>query len=74
MLTPMPTDREIQNWLYERFHFWPEPAWIAHCKLLCGLTVKHVRSYQQSRFNPCPLDRQDAVIKALRHFKLIPEP
>ena len=68
-----PTDREIQNWVRQEFGFWPESAWIAHCKLLCGLNVENVRAYQQSRVNPCPLDKQFALTSALRHFKLVPK-
>ena len=68
------TDREIQNWVYEQFRFWPEFVWIAHCKVLCGLTVGDVRTHQQARFKFCPLDRQDAIIKAFRHFKMISHP
>jgi hypothetical protein len=34
--------------------------------------VEDVRTYQQSRFSPCPLERQDAIFKAFRHFGLLP--
>jgi len=72
METQMPSDEQIQNWVHDRHGFVPEPAWIAHCKQLCGLTVANVRVYQHSRFNPCPAARQAAIIEAFRHFGLLP--
>ena len=60
-----PTDREIQHWVQERHGFFPTSAWIAHCRRLCGLTVENLSAYQQSRFEPCPLERQDAIIQLL---------
>ena len=67
------TDREIQKWVEERHGFIPTSAWIAHCKRLCGLAVEDASAYQQSKFSPCPLERQDAIIKAFRHFGMLPE-
>lgn len=68
-----PTDQEIQKWVEDRYGFVPESAWIAHCKRLCGLPVEDFRAYQQSRFSPCPLERQDAIMKAFRHFGVLPD-
>jgi hypothetical protein len=66
------TDQEIRKWVHRHFGFWPEAAWIAHCKRLSSLPVEDVRLYQQSQFVPCPLEKQSAVIKALRHFGMLP--
>jgi hypothetical protein len=68
------TDREIQNWVYAQSRFWPEPVWIAHCKIVCGLAAGDVRTHQQARFTPCPVDKRDAIIEAFRHFKMISDP
>ena len=66
-----PTDREIQHWVRQQFAFLPKLAWIAHCKILCSLPGADARAYQLARFDPSPLERQDAIIKAFRHFKMI---
>jgi hypothetical protein len=71
---PRTTDQEIQKWVHEEFRFWPQPVWIEHCKILCGLPAGDVRNHQLARFNPCPLDKQDAIVKSFRHFKMISEP
>jgi hypothetical protein len=65
-------DEQIQHWVRDRYHFVPQPGWIAHCKRLCALPVEDVRAYQQSRFDPCPLEHQDGILKAFRHFGLLP--
>jgi hypothetical protein len=65
-------DEQIQRWVRDRYHFVPQPAWIAHCKRLCGLPVENMRAYQQSRLSPCPLEHQAAILKAFRHFGLLP--
>ncbi len=65
------TAREIQDWVRQEFGFIPKQSWIAHCKILCGLSVADARTHQLARFDPCPLERQDAIIKAFRHFKMI---
>jgi hypothetical protein len=67
------TDREIQEWVQQRHGFFPTSVWIAHCRRLCGLAVENLSAYQQSRFEPCPLERQEAIIKAFRHFGMLPE-
>jgi hypothetical protein len=64
------TDLAIRKWVRDRFGFHPEASWIAHFKRLCGLQLDDVRAYQ-SRVNPCPLERQPAIMKAFRHFGLI---
>jgi len=68
------TDLEIQRWAQQHFGFYAEAAWIAHCKRLCSLPAADIRTYQQSQFNPCPLVKQAAVIKAFRYFGMIPTP
>jgi hypothetical protein len=67
-----PADEQIQHWVSDRYGFVPHSAWIACCKRLCCLPVENVRALQQSRFNPCPLEHQDAIVKALRHFRVLP--
>lgn len=63
------TDREIQDWVEQRFHFRPELAWIAHCKVLCGLSAQDIRTIQAVKLAPCPPEKQASIIKALRYFK-----
>jgi hypothetical protein len=72
MLRQPATDQEIRKWVHRHFGFWPEPAWIAHCKRLCSLPAEDVGLYQQPESNPCPSEKQAAVIKALRHFGMLP--
>jgi hypothetical protein len=72
MLRQPATDQEIGKWVLRHFGFWPEPAWITHCKRLRSLPVQNVGLYEQSQFNPCPLEKQSAVIKAFRHFGMLP--
>jgi hypothetical protein len=67
-----PVDEQIQHWVREHYGFVPSPAWIAYCKRQYGVPVDNVRAYQQSRFNPCPPQHQDAIVKAFRHFGILP--
>jgi hypothetical protein len=73
MMRRLITDRKIQEWVQERHGFLPTIVWIAHCRRLCGLAVENLSAYQQSRFKPCPLERQDAIIKAFRYFGMLPD-
>jgi hypothetical protein len=65
------TDLDIQKWVQERHGFVPHPAWITHCKQLCGLAVENVRLYQQARFHQCPPDKHPAIKQAFRHFGMM---
>lgn len=65
------TARGIPNLIRHDFGFMQKQAWIARCKILSGLSGADVRTHQLARFDPCPLERQAAIIKAFRHFKMI---
>lgn len=72
MTEQLAADEQIQRWVHDRYGFIPRPDWIAHCKRLCGLPVRDVRAYQQSRFSPCPPEHRKAILRAFRRFGLLP--
>jgi hypothetical protein len=51
----------------------PQTCWIAHIKEQLGLPLRHApnRADPRVRQQPCPPDRRDAIIDALRYFKVI---
>ena len=69
----MPTYSEIQRYVKDKHGFQPKRCWIAHMKELCSLPVKQAnnRYDPNSRTNPCPVEKQAAMMEAFRHFGMI---
>ena len=63
------TYEKIQSWVKEKHGWMPKTCWIAHCKELCGLPVRRAHnSISNERDQPCPPNKQEAIIAAFRHF------
>ena len=69
----MATYAEIQELVKANHGFTPKTCWIAHVKDLCGLNPRIApnRISQESRMNPCPDDKIEAIREALKFFKMI---
>ena len=68
----MPTYKQIQSWVRRQYGWTPETCWIAHCKELSGIPVTPAWNRQDGeRAKPCPLDKQEAIFAAFRHFGMI---
>ena len=72
MLHQSASNQEIRNWVFRQHGLNIEMAWIADCKLECGIQVDDVRSLQQARFSPCPPEKRPAIKQAFRHFGMLP--
>lgn len=59
----MATYKEIQNYVKENYSYCVKTCWIGHMKELCGLTVRMAgnRYLPDSRTNPCPANKQNAI-------------
>ncbi len=71
----MATYSQIREWV-QRNHGWTiqHDCWIAHCKELAGLNPRRAWNRSQpNRSDPCPPDRQPAIIAAFRHFGMLPD-
>lgn len=64
--------KEVTNYVFEKYGYKPKTCWIAHCKEICDIRVKpaYNRIDLNSRKNPCPKDKQDHIIEALKHFNM----
>jgi hypothetical protein len=69
----MPTYSEIQKFVQRRHGFVPKTAWIAHVKILRGMSARGAanRAGPGRPVVPCPPERREAIEEALRHFGLI---
>ena len=69
----MGTVKNIQSYVKEHDGFVPKSCWIAHVKEMCGLSPKpaHNRKDKNIRQVPCPINKVDAIKKALQFYKLI---
>lgn len=65
------TDLEIKNWVFRRYGFFAESAWIAQCKEHCGLPLHLVPAVPPAA--PCPPQIQFAIKQAFLHFGMLPE-
>jgi hypothetical protein len=69
----MPTYKELQDWIKDRFGFVPKTCWIAHAKEICSLPVRIAPNRVDStvRKEPCPAEKLPAILAAFRQFNLI---
>lgn len=70
----MATYHQIQNWVKKNHGYVPKTCWIAHVKEISGLSPRTAQNRQdpKKRTNPCPSQKQDAILAALRHFGELP--
>jgi len=69
----MATYKEIQDHVRKKNGFVPQTCWIAHVLADHGLTTRmaHNRASRNSRAKPCPPDKREAIVAALRHFGML---
>ena len=69
------TYKQIQEWVFEKYGFKIETCWIAHVKELSGLPIRPnpKRKSKEKREKPCPDNKREAIVAALRHYKMIPK-
>lgn len=68
----MATYKEIQNWVFENYQFTPKTCWIAHVKEIAGMEVhKAPNRLCKDRVFPCPPEKVDLIMRALKYFKMI---
>jgi hypothetical protein len=68
----MATYQEIQNWVEKQNGFVPKTCWIAHVMSDHNLTTRRAsnRINGTLRRYSCPTDKRDAIVAALKHFKM----
>jgi hypothetical protein len=64
---------EIQRWVKKKYGFCPQTCWIAHVKELYNLKPRKAsnRKLPDSRKNPCPTEKIEAIKEAFFYFKMI---
>lgn len=69
----MATYKELQQYIKANFGYIPKSCWIAHTEEICDLSPKiaNNRININKRVCPCPANKHEDIIKALRHFKMI---
>jgi len=69
----MATYNEIINYIKISHSFTVKTCWIADIKSQYGLTnrIAHNRIDVKQRTNPCPTDKKEYIINALKHFEMI---
>ena len=68
----MATYKEIQNWVFDKYHFIPKTCWIAHVKEMAGIEVnKAPNRIGTDRVCPCPDEKVEPILKAFRSFGMI---
>jgi hypothetical protein len=69
----MATYKEIQEDVRSNAGFTPKSCWIAHVLSDYGLTKRQAYNRLDSfkRKYPCPDNKRDSIVKALRRFKMI---
>jgi hypothetical protein len=66
------TYKKIQDWVKREFGFQPKTCWIAHCKEICGLSLRNAPNRQgKERVEPCPAEKQAAIKKAFQRFGML---
>jgi 23S rRNA (uracil1939-C5)-methyltransferase len=67
------TYSEIQKFVQRRHGFIPTTGWITHVKAVSGLPTRRraTRAGRGRRVVPCPPEKREAIVDALRHFGLI---
>ena len=64
----MATYKEIENYVRSNFGFVPKTCWIADVKNSFGLTTRIAPNRQKldKRTNPCPSEKKQFIIKAMK--------
>lgn len=69
----MPTYRQIQDYIRNKYGYIVKTCWIADTKEKCGLPVNVAPNRQSvsQRINQVPTDKIDAIIDAFKHFGML---
>ena len=68
----MATYEEIQNYIGEKNGFTIKRCWIADVKNKFGLITRKAPNRRGTqRLHPCPKNKENYIIEALRHFEMI---
>ncbi|MBU8773203.1 hypothetical protein [Cytobacillus oceanisediminis] len=69
----MATYPKIQEYIKQKHGYVPKTCWIAHMKEKVGLKPRIAPNRQSlnKRTNPCPEEKQNDLIEAFKHFKMI---
>ena len=65
---------EIQKYVFKKFGFKVSTLYIAQTKRKCGIEVKehyNKSKKENQRVPQCTPEKEDAIMDALRHFKMI---
>ena len=68
----MTTNKEIQEYVKEKYGYSPKNGWIAHAKEEYGITVKQAHNRKSTkRLWPCPKKRLNEFKDIFEHFGMI---
>ena len=68
----MATYKQIQTWVKQKYGFVPKTCWIADVKHQCGLPMRQAPNRKDAgRVYPCPAEKKQVILDALRHFGMI---
>ena len=69
----MATYKEIQQYVKNKYGYYPKGCWIAHMKELSGIKIKisHRRYDENVRTNPCPENKMKDIKEAFIHFGML---
>lgn len=68
----MATYKQIQNWVKQQYGYVPKTCWIADVKNQVGLPMRKAPNRQgMVRVFPCPQEKVEPILSALKHFGMI---
>ena len=72
-LTKTATYQEIQEYILKKFGFKVSTLYISQIKAKCGITERenYNKGNSKAKVPQCPKEKEDAIIDALRHFRMV---
>ena len=74
MLRARPTYKQIQNYVLEKFGVKVSTLYIAQVKKKHGLEVRehyNISKNDNQKVFQCPIEKEEAILNALKYFKMI---
>lgn len=68
------TYKQIQNYVFETFGFKVSTLYIAQVKKKHGLEVRehyNISKNENQKVPQCPIEKEEAILDALKHFKML---
>ena len=65
---------QIQNYVLEKYDFKVSTLYIAQVKIKYGLEVRkhyNISKNRNQKVPQCPIEKEEAILAALKHFKMI---